>query len=95
MTRVSVHFFGQLRDIVKEKRREVVVAEATVKNLIELLIEEHGDVLKNAVIDPSTNELSDAFILFVNGRNIKSLQGIQTVLHDKDLISIFPPSGGG
>jgi molybdopterin synthase sulfur carrier subunit len=95
MITVSVKFFGQLRDIVNEKGREMTFTESTVSNLIELLIKEYGDTFRNAIIDPATNELADSIILFVNGRNIKSLQGICTVLLDQDLVSIFPPSGGG
>jgi molybdopterin converting factor small subunit len=80
MITISVKFFGQLREVVNEKGREITFIESTVSTLIELLTNEYGDAFRNAVIDPVTNQLADSIILFVNGRHIKSLQGIRTVL---------------
>ncbi len=95
MITISVKFFGQLRDVVKEKGKELIFTEATVSDLIKVLIKEYGDPLRYAITDPVTNELVDSIILFINGRSIKNLEGINTVLRHQDLVSIFPPSGGG
>ncbi|MEM2602387.1 MAG: MoaD/ThiS family protein [Candidatus Bathyarchaeia archaeon] len=34
-------------------------------------------------------------VIMVNGRNIKQLNDLKTIIRDGDEISIFPPVGGG
>ncbi len=34
-------------------------------------------------------------LVLVNGHNIRQLQGIDTILADGDIISLFPPAAGG
>lgn len=40
-------------------------------------------------------ELEKGFIILVNGKNIEHLEKLNTKLKDEDLVSIFPPVGGG
>jgi molybdopterin synthase sulfur carrier subunit len=40
-------------------------------------------------------ELRSGIKILVNGRNISFLQGLDTVLEDRDVISILPIAGGG
>ena len=40
-------------------------------------------------------ELERGFMILINGRNIEHLQGLQTSLREEDIVSIFPPAGGG
>ncbi len=34
-------------------------------------------------------------LVLVNGHNIRQLQGLDTILADGDIISLFPPAAGG
>ncbi len=66
-----------------------------VETLINALIQQYGEEVKEKFIDPETNQLTDRLVMFVNGTNVKNLQGPKTELKDGDLIALFPPSGGG
>ena len=40
-------------------------------------------------------QLFNHYIILVNGKNIKFLEGLETTLKDEDEVSIFLPVGGG
>lgn len=96
MIDVTVKFYGILRtNVVKEASRQFTLDHCTVEDLINELIQHYGEELKAKLVDPETNQLTNRLILFVNGTNVKTLQGPKTELKEGDLIAIFPPSGGG
>jgi len=96
MIDVTVKFYGILRtNVVKEANRQFTLDHCTVEDLINELIQHYGEELKAKLVDPETNQLTNRLILFVNGTNVKALQGPKTELKEGDLIAIFPPSGGG
>jgi molybdopterin synthase sulfur carrier subunit len=39
--------------------------------------------------------ISDSINIYVNGENIRYLEGIQTILSDKDQVSIIPAAAAG
>jgi len=93
---VNVKFYGMLRtNFIKEVSRQFTLNQGNVETLINALIQHYGEELKEKFIDPETNQLTDRLVMFVNGTNVKNLQGPKTELKDDDLIALFPPSGGG
>ena len=93
---VNVKFYGMLRtNVIKEASRQFTLNQGDVETLINTLIQHYGEELKEKFIDPETNQLTDRLVMFVNGSNVKNLQGPKTELKDGDLIAMFPPSGGG
>ncbi|MFX1464869.1 MAG: MoaD family protein [Promethearchaeota archaeon] len=96
MIDVTVKFYGILRtNVVKEASRQFTLDHCTVEDLINALIQHYGEEVKEKFIDPETNQLTNRLIMFVNGTNVRNLQGPKTELKDDDLIALFPPSGGG
>jgi len=49
----------------------------------------------NPSIPVLKKQLEAGYIILVNGLNIEHLKGFETPLNDGDLVSIFPPAGGG
>jgi molybdopterin synthase sulfur carrier subunit len=95
MVTVNVKFYGVLRtNVVKEAAREFTLNQGDVETLINVLIQHYGEELKQKLIDPETNQLTDRLVMFVNGMNVKE-KGGKTELKDGDLVALFPPSGGG
>ena len=91
--KLTVSFFGHLR------------ANAGIKS--ETLEAEDGQILGD-FLEPlckqrnvhrevfgESDRVQDPINILINGRNIKFLQGMDTTLKDGDIISIFPPTGGG
>ena len=67
----------------------------TLRNVIEDLIQQYGPNLRDYVIDDSTGDLSAGIAVLINGRNAKSIGGLDAKIEEGDEIFIFPPLAGG
>ncbi|EHR79493.1 molybdopterin converting factor [Thermococcus litoralis DSM 5473] len=81
---VKVRVFATLRGIVGKS--ELEVQAETVGELLEKLYNEYSKMKK---------ELEKGAVILVNGKNIEHLEKLNTKLKDEDVVSIFPPVGGG
>jgi len=81
---VKVRVFATLRGIVGKS--ELEVQAGTVGELLEKLYSEYPRMKK---------ELEKGVVILVNGKNIEHLEKLNTKLKDEDVVSIFPPVGGG
>lgn len=81
---VRVRVFATLRSIVG--KNELDLQASTVGELLEKLYSEYPKMKK---------ELEKGAIILVNGKNIEHLGKLNTKLKDEDVVSIFPPVGGG
>jgi molybdopterin synthase sulfur carrier subunit len=82
---VEVRFFATLIDFVG-KRKLYVEKAGNVRELLEFLESQYSGFKK---------QLEAGYIILVNGLNIEHLKGFETPLNDGDIVSIFPPAGGG
>lgn len=80
----KVMLYATLRKVAGT--REVEVQADSVKRLLERLSDEYGGKLDR--------HLKISTIL-VNGKNVIHLKGKRTRLKPGDVVSIFPPMGGG
>lgn len=80
----TVKFFATLRNAAGT--REAQVSAANVKELLERLSSDYEGRL-DRYLKIST--------VLVNGRNVAQLKGRRTRLKPDDVVSIFPPLGGG
>jgi len=92
--KVSVKFYAHLGDLVDRKSKiEFDLKEgATISHLLnELFLEPK---IKKHLLDDN-GELKADITLLKNGREIKFLHGLETLLESGDEISIFPLVAGG
>ncbi|MGY5878710.1 MAG: ubiquitin-like small modifier protein 1 [Candidatus Thorarchaeota archaeon] len=91
---VSVTFYAHLRDLVDKKSKMGFDLKdgATVSNLVDELILDSK--IKQHLLDESGAVKSDITLL-KNGREIKFLNGMETLLESGDEIQIFPMVAGG
>jgi molybdopterin synthase sulfur carrier subunit len=92
--KVKVRFFGHLRDLVGKKAISELNLEAgaTISSLLKKLCSD--STTKNALFDESYQLKSNITIL-KNGREIKFLENLDTLLGPGDQVSIFPLVVGG
>ena len=90
---VNVKFFANFREIVG--KGEVSVSAKDVGGLLEELMRDYGGLKKALFKNYESKELKKFVNIFVNGRGIRELNGLNTTLKDGDTVAIFPPVAGG
>lgn len=91
---MEVRFYATLRDVVGSRSVEVELRPgATVRELLTRLFEQFPN-LEPRLLDEA-GELRRSVNVFVNGRGVPHLEGLDTKLQPDDEVSIFPPVAGG
>ena len=92
---VDVKFYAMLREATGKKVETVVLPEkSSVRDLIDLLVERYGDRFGYYIYDKQ-KRVRDYLSFMLNGVNVNSLSGFETLLSDGDVVSFLPPIGGG
>ncbi len=90
-----VRFYATLRSMIGQREVEVLLPDgALVRQLVGEIVTLYP-ALRQEMLDQSGN-LQSHIHIFINGRDITHLENqIDTRLSPGDVISIFPPVGGG
>jgi len=92
MGKAKITFYGALAKITKEKTVEVNCS--TLKDVINELTAKYGEQFKNKIYDEK-GKIRRFINIYVNGKDIRFLNHLNTELKDGDDISIIPAVGGG
>ena len=96
MILVKVHTILEIKKILGQREVDVPVpGDSTVGGLLEIMKKTWGDALASLLFEPNSSILLPYIVLMVNGRDIRFLNHMETVLQDGDEILILPPVGGG
>ena len=91
---MRVKIFATLRQLVGEKEVEVRVdAGDTVRNVLEKLTAEYP-AFRERLLDSDDN-LQGSITVFINGRSIELLDGLNSTIQESDQLAIFPLLAGG
>jgi molybdopterin synthase sulfur carrier subunit len=94
--KVNVQFFAAVRELVGLREETLELRNGgTVRNLLDLLVQRHGQDLRDHVYDPKVDELRRSLQILVGDKPISVLNGLETVLTDGCVLAIIPPVGGG
>ena len=90
-----VNFYATLRQVVGSRKADFFLPPGgTLRQLVEEMVHRNPG-LKVQLLDAKGN-LYGHIHIFVNGRDSTFLDGsLDTILDPDDIISIFPPVGGG
>lgn len=92
---VELRYYAMVRDAAGKRDETLSLpGGATVMDLINRLIGLYGDPFRGYVYDDE-GRLLDYLMFSVNGADIRSLDGFDTVLRDGDRVLVMPPIGGG
>ena len=94
---LKVRFFTNLREIV-DKREETLTfseGEVTVNLVLKTLSKKYGEPFADYVYNSETGQPRSFLQFLVNGTSTQTLNGLESVLKDGDVLAILPPIGGG
>jgi molybdopterin synthase sulfur carrier subunit len=91
--KVNVRIFGNLAALLGNRQVVELNEGATVATLSSRLAESAGLKRQGYLGDYKVN--GNDLAILVNGRNIRLLDGVDTVLRDRDEVVILPPTAGG
>lgn len=90
----TLKLFATLRDLTGCKTIDVPFYEGqTVRQLIETIGEVKPE-LQHEIINEN-GDLTGLVHIMVHGRNIEWLDGLDTIIKERDQIVLMPPSAGG
>ena len=93
--KVEVRAFATLSNLLGGGFLEVELPEgSTVGDLLAELVRRFGKPFREAVMEED-GRLSKYVKVFVNGRDIDFLSGLDTALRDGDEVALIPLAGGG
>lgn len=90
---VKIRFSSALKGITKTNEKILEVDNTTLKSILDKLIEEFGDDLRNRIID--RGEIRRFVNVYINGEDVRYLKGINSDVVNNDEISILPAVSGG
>jgi len=91
--KVQIKAFATFREVMDSQFDLDFLQGATIRTLLEDLIERYEGVGELMFASPGT--LRDFVNILKNGRNIHFLGGLDTPLDEGDVIALFPPVAGG
>ncbi len=95
-SKVNVRYFASLREIVGKREETLEVDKGfTVKKLLLHLSSKYGNSFREYIYRSDIGELRDNLQFLIDGKSIKTLNGIETKLHEGCQFAIIPPVGGG
>ncbi len=94
--RVKVKFFTlfRLEYGLSELNLELPEEDITIKDLLKIIDIKTGKNISKKLFTDDKKVKTSAIVL-VNGKNIFHIRGLDTNIRDGDVISLFPPGGGG
>jgi len=92
--RITIRAFATLRDVIGAREMALSLAPGeTLGDLLENLCEAYPG-LRQHLFD-AAGRTKPHIIILKNGRNIASLQQLETLIDEDDVIALFPPVAGG
>ncbi len=95
MIDVKINFLSLLADVTKIKELNISIRnKSTIKEILERLVSKFGKDFERKILD-SPDSLSKYIILGLNGKDIRTLENLDTIVNHLDEILLLPAIAGG
>lgn len=94
---ISILFFTVLREITNKKAEIVTFEEEklTINMVLKRLSEKFGKRFIEYIYNPQSEVVRGHLQFFVNGQSATTIEGLETMLVEGDILAIVPPVSGG
>ncbi len=92
-SKVEATFYGLLKRVFQEEKKQIDLSNAS--NIRALLLAMCNSRERRDRIFDGYGNVRQNISVFINGRNILFLKGLETELNAGDSVAIFPPMAGG
>jgi molybdopterin synthase sulfur carrier subunit len=90
---VTIRYFADIRALTGCGEETWTKAAPDMRSLLEGLAAKHGSAFGKRVFEG--DQLHSTIIIFINGRDVAHLKGIDSPLGCDDVVAIFPMVAGG
>ncbi len=95
MIAVKISFLSLLKDRIGVKELNMDLEDnSNFNDVFEKLFEKFGENIKTVLVK-KTGDLNDHVVIMLNQKNIRSLDELNTKIHNKDEITMLPAIAGG
>ncbi len=95
MIAVKISFLSLLKSRIGVKELNMDLEnESTINDVFAKLFEKYGEGIKNVLVK-KTGDLNDHVVIMLNEKNIRSLDELNTKIHNNDEIILLPAIAGG
>jgi molybdopterin synthase sulfur carrier subunit len=92
--KITFRTFAIFREIIGTMETVLILPpKETIGGLLENLCKTHHRL--RAHLFDAAGQIKPYILILKNGRNVTSLQQLDTVIDEDDVISLFPPIAGG
>ena len=92
---IKIMFLSILTDITDVEELNLTVEDnSTIRNILNQLASKFGAKFKEMIYKTSS-DLSKYVLITVNGKHIRLLEGLETIIQAHDEISFIPAIAGG
>ncbi len=92
-SKVEATFYGLLKRVFQEEKKQIDLSNAS--NIRALLLVLCNSRERHDRIFDEYDNVRQNISIFINGRNILFIKGLETELNAGDSVAIFPPMAGG
>lgn len=96
--KVHIRLYGVFRSAAKTNDLEVTISDSTptvISAITHLISEESFEELKHLLFDAETGDPRSNALIMVSGREINTLNGLETKLTSGDELVLLPVAHGG
>ena len=95
MLKVKIKFLSVLIDVTDVEELDLQMEDnSSLSNLLEQLALKYGTKFEETIFK-SSNGLNKYILITMNGRDIRALDGLNTIIKSNDDISFIPAIAGG
>lgn len=91
---ITVKFFSLIRLLIKQNELILDAQDITIREVLEKAQAEIPLKFIFKLLD-SEGQLLHGTIIMINGKNVFHLDKLDSMVKDNDVVSLFPPGGGG